>query len=153
MLSVRRCSCADVMENPAFPALADEYAEECRIAGLPWPDGKLQTYQYIERSGTFQPLGAFIDDSVVGFAAILAPVIPHYGVTIAVTESLFVGKAFRKTGAGLLLLRAAEAYAREVGSPGMLISAPSGGILDRLLTVRKGFRETNRAYFKEFSHA
>jgi GNAT superfamily N-acetyltransferase len=149
ILTVRRVGCAEVMEHADFPELAAAYAEECRIAGLPMPDGKLEIYQMLEGGGCFQGLGAFLGERLIGFAVVIAAVTPHYGVQIAVTESLFVGKPYRKTGAGLALLRAAEDYARSVGSPGLLVSAPTGGVLARVLERKKGFRETNRAFFKE----
>jgi GNAT superfamily N-acetyltransferase len=80
---------------------------------------------------------------------VLKPVIPHYGVAIAVTESFFVGKEYRKSGAGLKLLRAAEAHAE--GAPGLLVSAPVGGTLAEVLP-HLGYRETNRVFFKELAH-
>lgn len=51
----------------------------------------------------------------------------------------------------MLLIRRAEKRAREVRSPGMLFSAPSGGRLSVLLP-RIGYRETNRVFLKEFAH-
>lgn len=94
------------------------------------------------------PAGA---DMLIGFIVLLTPVLPHYGAAIAVAESLFVGGAHRKTGAGMLLIRRAERRAREARSPGMLFSAPSGGRLSVLLP-RIGYRETNRVYLKGFTY-
>ena len=149
-VTVRRISVAEAFANPEFPALCREYAEESAIAGLPDPQGKLSSYLVLEESGSveFCAYGAFLDDKLIGFIATLTPVLPHYGVAIAVTESLFVGGAYRKTGAGMLLIRRAEERAREVRAPGILFSAPSGGRLSALLP-RIGYRETNRVYFKQ----
>ncbi len=150
---VRQTSVAEVFANQAFPALCREYAEESAIAGLPVPQEKLSAYQALEASGSsaFCVYGAFLGDALIGFIVLLTPVLPHYGAAIAVAESLFVGSAFRKTGAGMLLIRRAEKRAREVGSPGMLFSSPSGGRLAVLLP-RIGYRETNRVFLKEFAH-
>ncbi len=43
------------------------------------------------------------------------------------------------------------AKARELGTPGLLVSAPMGGSLAEVLP-RRGFAETNRVFFKGFAH-
>ncbi|MET1025622.1 MAG: GNAT family N-acetyltransferase [Dongiaceae bacterium] len=149
---VRKCTVAEVEANANFPALAREYAAESAIHGLPAPVEKIASYRVIEQSGCFQCYGAFLGDKLVGFVAVLMPVIPHYGIAIAVSESFFVAKAHRKGGAGLKLLHAAERQAREAGSPGLLVSAPFGGRLAQVLP-HLGYRETNRVFFKEMAHA
>ncbi|MDR1684876.1 MAG: GNAT family N-acetyltransferase [Desulfovibrio sp.] len=130
-----------------------EYAAESSLAGLPDPQEKLSAYLALEMAGSdvFTLYGALQGDTLIGFVALLTPVLPHYGIAIAVAESLFVGSAYRKSGAGLLLIRQAERRARELKSPGLLFSAPSGGRLSVLLP-RIGYRETNRAYLKELSY-
>lgn len=148
MIMVRKTTIAEVEENENFPNLAKEYAQESSIHGLPPPIEKIASYRVIESSGIFQTYGAFLGEMLVGFIAVLTPVIPHYGVAITVAESFFVGKAHRKTGAGLKLLRAAQEHARQKKSPGFFVSAPFGGILAEILP-RLGYRETNRVFFKE----
>jgi GNAT superfamily N-acetyltransferase len=152
-VAVRQTRVAEAFANQAFPALCREYAQESAIAGLPVPREKLFAYQALEASGSsaFCVFGAFLGEDLIGFLALLTPELPHYGTAIAVAESLFVGRAHRKTGAGMLLVRQAEKRARAIGSPGMLFSAPSGGRLCMLLP-RIGYRETNRVFLKEFSH-
>jgi GNAT superfamily N-acetyltransferase len=151
---LRQIRVSGIFADPAFPALCREYAEESAIAGLPDPQEKLAAYQALEAGGSdvFRAYGAFLGGTVlIGFVALLTPILPHYGVTVAVAESLFVGGAYRKTGAGMLLIRCAEKRAKEARSPGMLFSAPSGGRLSVLLP-RIGYRETNRVFLKEFAH-
>jgi GNAT superfamily N-acetyltransferase len=150
---VRQISVAEAFANKEFPALCREYAEESALAGLPAPQEKLSAYQALEAGGSeaFSVYGAFLGDRLIGFIALLTPVLPHYGTTIAVAESLFVGRAHRKSGAGMLLIRQAEKRARELGSPGMLFSAPSGGRLAVLLP-RIGYRETNRVFLKGLAY-
>jgi hypothetical protein len=149
---IRRCSVAEVEQNENFPALAREYAAESAIHGLPPPDEKIASYRLIEQSGCFHCYGTFLGNLLIGFVAVLTPVIPHYGIAITVCESFFVGQAHRKSGAGIKLLRAAEAHAREARSPGLLVSAPYGGRLARVLP-HLGYRETNRVFFKEMTGA
>lgn len=150
---LRRISVSEAFAHPTFPALCQEYAEESAIAGLPDPREKLSAYQALEASGSdvFCAYGAFLGDALIGFIVLLTPILPHYGTVVAVAESLFVSGAHRKTGAGMALIRRAEKRAKEVRSPGMLFSAPSGGRLSILLP-RIGYRETNRVFLKEFTH-
>lgn len=150
---VRKISVAEAFSYPEFPALCLEYARESALAGLPDPQEKLSAYQALEASGsdTFCAYGAFLDDRLIGFVVLLTPVLPHYGMTVAVAESLFVGSEYRKSGAGMLLIRQAEKRAKEVRSPGMLFSAPSGGRLAVILP-RIGYRETNRVFLKEIAY-
>jgi hypothetical protein len=83
---------------------------------------------------------------------VLAAPLPHYGRTVAVSESFFVAKAHRASMAGLKLLAAAEALACRIQSPGLLVSAPSGGRLAELLP-KCGFVETNRVFFRKVADA
>ena len=151
---VRQISVAEAFANVEFPALCREYAEESALAGLPDPQEKLSAYQALEAGGSdvFSAFGAFLGDRLIGFIVLLTPVLPHYGAAIAVAESLFVGSAHRKNGAGMLLIRQAEKRAREMRSPGMLFSAPSRGRLAVLLP-RIGYRETNRVFLKGLGYA
>lgn len=151
MVTIKACPLADIIGDAGFIDLHRDYAKECAIAGLPPPDEKLAAYGAIAQSSLFTVYGAFIEDRLIGFMAVLTPVIPHYGIAIAIAESLFVGAAFRSSRAGLALIRTAERHAQDAGSPGLLLSAPSGGRLARLLPLI-GYRETNRAFFKEMSH-
>lgn len=150
-LEIRKCTALEILSNPCFPALRDEYARESSIHGLPDPAEKMEMYVAMDGGGILHIYGAFWGDELVGFVAVLAPVLPHYGVTIAVTESLFVASAHRKTGAGLRLIRTAERHAKDIGSPGLLVSAPFGGRLATLLP-RIGYNETNRVFLKRIHH-
>lgn len=155
MLEITPCTVTALIDDPRFPALRREYADECAIAGLPDPEEKREMYQAMESTGAVQAFGAFVDGDLAGFVVVLAPLLPHYGRVIAVTESLFVASAHRKSGAGLRLLRRAEQHARDIGSPGLLVSAPigeqSGGRLATLLP-RIGYSETNRVFLKRMNH-
>lgn len=147
-LTIKQCPVEELEAAANFPKLLDEYAIESAIDGLPGPSKKLDQYKLLQASGALFPLAAYLDDNLIGFAAVLMPVLPHYGVLIAVTESLFVGAEFRGTGAGLRLIREAERIALEGGSPGLLISA---GVTSTLIEIlpRIGYVETNRVFFRK----
>jgi GNAT superfamily N-acetyltransferase len=152
MMSVQESSVAEVTGAPNFADLAIEYAGESAIDGLPPPAAKMATYRHLEAVGMLHVFSAINDGELVGFITVLAPVLPHYGVPVAVSESFFVARAHRKTGAGLRLLRLAEQKARALGSPGLLVSAPFEGDLCRVLP-HVGYRETNRVFFRRTSDA
>jgi GNAT superfamily N-acetyltransferase len=146
-VEIRKCTVAEIAESEAFPSLWQEYADESAMAGLPYPSDKLASYYMIEGTGIMQPYGAYREEQLIGFVVVMVPVIPHYGVSVGVTESLFVAKAHRKTGAGIALIRTAEQHVREAGGPALLVSAPFGGRLAEVLP-RIGYRETNRVFMR-----
>ena len=147
-IDIRRISIDDLRTAPGIDALLRDYAAESSIDGLPVPKAEWLTYARMEHHGALHVIGAYLDGQLVGFCNVLVSLSPHYSVLIAVTESLFVGAAHRSTGAGLALLREAEAIAKEQGAAGMLVSAPLGGTLAAVLEVKKSYRETNRVFFR-----
>jgi GNAT superfamily N-acetyltransferase len=128
--------------------LLHEYSEESSVRGLPTPNAKAELYKSIEDTGALQTIGAFVDDKLIGFIVILSPIIPHYGALVCVVESFFVTKPYRKSGAGIRLLRMAEDFAKSKGSPGLLVSAPINGSLCDVLP-HVGYTESNRVFFRK----
>jgi GNAT superfamily N-acetyltransferase len=144
------CSIAELEQAPNLPGLLVEYAAESALSGMPQPVPQVETYRALEAAGIMQPLGAFRDSVLMGYCLLLSSVLPHYGVKVCTTESYFVAREYRHTGAGLKLLRLAEEYARETGAAGLLISAPVGGPLAELLP-HVGYNNTNLIFFKGFA--
>lgn len=149
---IRQCSVDDMVADPNFSGILDEYADELAIEGLPHPSAKIEMYKQLESIGKLHPIAAFLDGKIIGFINVLMVMNPHYGVDIAVSESFFVAKEHRKSGAGMKLRSAAEVLARQIGSPGIFISAPSKGPLAQVLPC-VGYKETSRTFFREFAHA
>lgn len=147
-LVISRSCVADIANAPNINELLEEYGQEAAISGLPQPIARFDLYERLEASGAMYVAAAHLADKLVGVIAVLLPILPHYGAMIAVTESFFVMKAARKSGAGIRLLRLAEKHVKECGSPGLLVSAPIGGILADVLP-RVGYRETNRVFFRK----
>jgi L-amino acid N-acyltransferase YncA len=146
-------STADAITSaPNFQELIDEYAEESAIYGLPHPAVKIEMYKKLESSGTLNVWSAVLDGGLVGFIAVLCTVIPHYGMSIAVSESYFVALKHRHTGAGLKLLRAAQDHVDKVKAPGFLISAPIGSNLAEVLP-HVGYVATNTVFFRKTKDA
>jgi len=152
MLIVEACPIADLIAAATFPQLAAEYVRESLIDGMPQPAPDWTAYAALEAAGLLHGFAASVDGELVGFIGVLVAKLPRYAEPIALTESFFVASVHRATGAGLKLLRAAEDKARELGRPGLLVSAPAQGVLARVLP-RRGYAETNRVFFKELADA
>lgn len=151
---IKKSSIAELESSRNIQQILDEYAAEAspNIKGLPRPFAKVDTYKHLESIDAIHTMAAFVDDLLVGYIIILAPIMPHYSIRIAVSESFFVLKEHRKTGAGLKLLYAAEQWAEEAGAIGMLVSSPVGGDLAEVLP-RIGYNETNRIFFRSLGNA
>lgn len=135
-------------ENHEARSLLAEYAAECRLAGLPEPAPHREIYEMLEQSGAFELIGYQYEGQLVGFVALLVSMNPHYSVILGATESLFVSARYRKTGAGLALLREAQRIARAKGAAGLLVSAPAGGALAEVLDSSKDWDYVNRVFLK-----
>lgn len=147
-VTIRPCLYSEMESQPNFIELVAEYARESSITDLPEHKPHGEMYRAMERVGVMQVLCAFQGDLMVGFAILLVTVLPHYSVPAATMESLFVGAAYRNTGAGLKLLHAAEEAARVKGAVGLLVSAPKGGQLAEVMSRLRSYRETNRVFFR-----
>lgn len=151
-LVIRKSTIAELEAAPNIQQILDEYAAESspNIKGLPRPMAKVDTYKHLESVGAIYTMAAFLDDLLIGYIIIIAPIMPHYSIRIAVSESFFVLKAYRKAGAGLKLLHAAEAWAKEAGALGILVSSPTEGDLAEVLPAI-GYTETNRVFFRSLN--
>lgn len=147
-LVIRECTICELENAPNIARVLEEYGAESAIEGLPHPFAKVDSYKIMESNGSIHVMGAFVDEELAGYIIALSPVLPHYSVRVAVVESFFVLKEYRKTGAGLKLLREAEKYSVKLGAVGILISAPFGGNLAEVLP-HVGYAETNRVFFRK----
>lgn len=143
------CTCAELAAAPNWLDLVEEYVIEARIKGLPRADARLGNYATLEAAGMIHPFSATVHDQLVGFVVVLGVMIPHYSAVVACTESFFVSKPYRKTGAGLKLLRLAERKAHDLNSPGLLVSAPFESDLSHVLSGLK-YAPASTVYFKAF---
>lgn len=146
MVELQACPVVAFFAYPAAAALLAEYADESALEGLPPPKPHEPTYLQLENNGSFHLIAALEDGELIGFATILVYMNPHYSVKLAVTESLFVLKHKRKTGAGSQLIKCCEEIATAAGAAGLLVSAPMVGSLSRLLEQRGSYKETNRVF-------
>ena len=147
---IKKCTVADLVAEPNFAELLDRYADELHLSGLPRPCAKIETYKKLEYLGMLHPIGAYLDGNLIGFINVLIAENPHYGLGLASTESFFVLKEYRKTGAGNLLRREAEKYAEKLGSPAIFITGH--GNLSMALEGSKDYSECGRVFYKRLGN-
>jgi GNAT superfamily N-acetyltransferase len=144
---IKQVTADELSGDPKFAGLIEEYADESAIAGMPRPNYQLGMYKHMEMLGHFHMIGAYVSGELVGFLTMVDTVLPHYGKRVATVESYFLTQAHRRGGPGLDLLRAAEWLAKELGAVGILVSAPHGGKLARVMPRAK-YKHTNEVFFK-----
>jgi len=142
--SIKKISYEDFWMEKNSQSLLDEYADECSIPGIGKAIPQKEMYAMMEKSGALQGFAAYRDEMLVGFAAVLIYVLPHYGKKIASTESIFVSKKYN--GAGRELMEFIEKYAKENGCVAFLYSALLNSRFDRLLSVTAN--RTNSVYMR-----
>jgi hypothetical protein len=140
-----------ILDNPKAQSLIAEYAQECSVKEVGPINPQRDLYEKLENSGSLKSFGVFDEDEIVGFANVLVYVLPHYGLTIAATESLFVTKDYRVFGAWQELKKALKVYSKDAGCVGILYSAPVGGQLELLLEASKGFQRTSAVFFERIA--
>lgn len=133
--------------DPSWPMIVAEYADECRIAGMPACEYQGDMYRMLESQGVMHLIGAYVGDTLVGFCNLLLTRLPHYGKVVGTMESMFVAKNWRKSGAGIGLIREAERVSANGGAVAVLMTAPTGGSMERLMPM-VGYRHTNTVFFK-----
>ncbi len=129
-----------ILDAPNSADLIRAYATECLV-----PDSQPQPaiYAAMEKAGVLKCFAAYAGNVLVGFISILTAVMPHDGRLLATVESLFVSPDHRDTGAGNLLLDAAEEYARDSGCSKLAATARVGSAFDKVLTRRAGYKLTH----------
>lgn len=152
MLTIRSCTFSEIENAPNFPALVEEYANEVKVEGVPPVNIKKEIYRELEAKGVFQIFVAYLDDVLIGFITVLTTVLPHFGVVMAVSESYFVAKEYRFTGAGNKLRSVAEEFSARMGAPILLISAPIGSILCDILENSSEYTPTNKVFLKRLKN-
>lgn len=148
-IQIRPCTVADIFASD----LPELYAAESALQGMPEPKPDRAMYEVLEKNGSLYCIGAFDETRIVGLVAVLSHPLPHYGHMISAPESFFVHKDYRCTNAGIALLLAAEQRAKDTRSAGMLITAPYGKELERVMDCMPGYRRSNTVFFRRIEYA
>lgn len=147
-ITVKPYQVADFEAAPNMAELLAEYAEESALDELGAASPQFTMYRQMEAAGIARLLVAIQGDTIVGLVFVLVSSVPHFGKPVASTESFFVTKSARKTGAGLKLLHEAERLAQEAGAVGLFVNAPVGSNLASVLDSMKSYREASRVFFR-----
>lgn len=144
---VKPIAVADFLNAPTRDALLAGYADECAMSELGGIDPQFEMYSQLEEMGIGFCLGAFEDNELIGVLFLLVSVVPHYGKTIATTESFFVLPEHRKGNAGMALLNEAEHFAKQAGAVAIFVSAPSESRLERIMP-HTPYRRSNAVFVR-----
>ncbi len=147
---IRQVTCKELYSDDKFNDLISEYEIESLVDGFPAADLQLGMYRMMEIGGNFHLIAAYINDELVGFLTLIVNVLPHSGKKFGTLESYFVAQKHRRHGPGLDLLRAAEWMAKACGAIGLLVTAPKGGKLARVMPRAK-YKHTHEVFFKGFA--
>ena len=146
---IRQCPASEVLENPVLPELLDLYKQDGeRLQGAEFIP---ERYYQLEAAGIakfFSVLNS--ENEFVGFAVVVINTVPHYRDPVGVVESIFIKKEARRSGLGLDLLTALEAYCRGHARC-MYITAPAQSALQKVLP-RLGFNLSNLVFLKDFAN-
>lgn len=146
MVVIHMCRAAEIFRDPVGLELIAEYSAECSIAMIGKPAPRRDMYENLEQSGMAQCFAAYEDMVLVGFALAVVAVVPHYDLSCATIESLFVT---RGATCGGELMQAVESYAADCGCKGMFYAAPVGSRLARLLFLSADqYVHTNHVFCK-----
>jgi GNAT superfamily N-acetyltransferase len=148
MITIKEVPYSELDCLPEFQSMYQEYALESGIEEMLPAKTNLNVYVTLSESGALTTLVAYDDELLVGYANFIMTPNLHYSKTIAVTESFFVKADYRKTGAGMFLLKEMERLAKENSAVAFLVSAPTGSKLSDVMGKSKSYRETNKVFFK-----
>lgn len=131
----------DLYSRRGFEDMVAEYAK-FSIKKLPTPLFCKENYLPLEAAGVLTVWCAMYGGFVVGFGSCLISTIPHYGLRIAIAESLFVREAVRRAGYGIRLIDTIERHAASNGVPAVFFSCPIGSEFEKVLQHRNYSAET-----------
>jgi GNAT superfamily N-acetyltransferase len=151
MITVKKISFVEFYSLPEFENIIWEYTSESALEDMPPINPNIDLYIKLNEAGVLTTLVAFDDDSLIGFANFIMSPNLHYSTTTAVTESFFVKEDYRKTGAGMFLLKEMERLAKEKGAIAFLVSAPTDSKLSAVMDKNKAYKETNKVFFRSLA--
>lgn len=152
-MDIRECAVDEIFDSTDFTVLSDLYRAECqRNNDLPSDAPDRETYMALDRAGLLIVIGAYVGATLHGFAAaIKSPALHHGSAPTAMIDTIYMRPATAGLScSGYRLIAQVEITARERwGVPGVYISAPVGGRLERILP-RLGYTATNTIFYRSF---
>ena len=117
-ISIRRIMCREAWENPAWPAIVEQYKKDVQHVEF-MPDVDEAMYFRCELGGSFYSIGAFDEENLVGIVSFFETPLPiKKGTVVARSELLWVSPVLRGHGVAKNLMKAASALAASHGCLG-----------------------------------
>lgn len=138
---INQVTVEELYASPGFEDMIAEYAK-LAIKKLPTPLYRMEDYLPLQAAGLLTVWRASYGGLAVGFASCLISKIPHYGIDIAIAESLFVREEVRAVGYGVRLIAAIERHAQAQGVQAVFLSCPIGSEFSKVLEHRNYSAET-----------
>lgn len=151
MITIKQISYKELDGLPEFKDIVKEYTAESSLDEMPPINTNVDLYIKLNEAGALTTLAAYDDEIVIGYANFIISPNLHYSVSTAVTESFFVKEDYRKTGAGMFLLKEMERLAKEKGAIAFLVSAPTDSKLSAVMDKNKAYKETNKVFFRSLA--
>ena len=142
-VTILPASVSEIFDAPNAANLFRANAEECLVSDA---DPQRAIYEAMEQAGVIRCFAARFGTQLVGFVSVLVTVMPHLGRRFATIESLFVDSDYRSTGAGDLLLDAADQCAADLACVGITGAAIRGSRLEKVLSRRSGYMPTHTMF-------
>lgn len=148
---IRPISYASILTAPNAQELIDAYSQECSIPAIGAAHPQPKIYDLLEQNGMLRAFGVYRGDDLIGFAAMLVSILPHYGRKVATLESIFVHPDHRVGHAGRLLMLAVEQCAEQEDCGAILYSAPADSRFDHFLGHLEEYQHTNNVYCRRLN--
>ena len=155
MIEIRQTALAEIFHDPGFDALTDAYEAECGDREVGPKNLQEGLYVAMEVAGSLRCFGVWktvyssqfsVLSELVGYAFLLIYILPHYGVKIATTESIFVSQNVRRSGAGTTFKAFLRRYAKAEGCQEFLSSARAGSRYEKVLSRTKNCKRMSVVY-------
>lgn len=150
MYEIRRVTVEEFLSNDNLDYIFGMYAKESKGVLVPQVKPDFNLYLSLENVGMLDVIAAYKGTVLVGFMVLITNTLPHYSEKATTVESQFVLKENRKYGTGKKLLDYAVQVAKDNGATVMFMSAPIGGVLNRV-AESFGFTSTNIVYTRKIN--
>lgn len=104
-------------------------------------------YDALHATGALVSVGAFDGDRLIGYASAFVSAHPHYALTAAQHDALFIHPGHRTPRLALRLIEAVEAECKARGAAFIAWHAKTGSAFARLIAARARLEES--VYIKE----
>ena len=146
-MEVKDVPASAIWTSQEFEQIVRDYCEESGNPEIGEADPSIEYYQRMEKYGVLRCAAAYEGERIVGIVVVVTTLYPHFGKRVASVESLWLDRKHRAGGAGLKLIRKAQAMAREMGAVGIHYGARSGSRLAQL--YGRLFTPMNSLYWKK----